>query len=160
MGKRENSIPGTHTPEPNVAVAVAREVPVAVRRTQIVNIGVPRAPTQNAELSGCRSQRICCRSCRIGPVPVIAPLPYISRHIVQPVSVCGFCGDRLRGEAAIVERPGACAHAVCIRAPPIRCKRSCPARILPLCLGRQPVSILCKIRCPGCCIIHRSKAGK
>ena len=68
--------------EAEVGVAIAGAVDVPVRRTAVLREVVPTAATVHALRAGCGTSRISSISC-VGSVPISAPLPYISVHIIQ-----------------------------------------------------------------------------
>jgi len=88
-----NDLGMPHTPKPEGAVANRRVVAVAVRTPHAARkgriAGAPRTATQHAASPCFCTSWVAFRTFAViaAVMPVVAPLPHIPRHIIQPITV-------------------------------------------------------------------------
>src|SRR5271166_4292930 len=122
----------TWTPELGTAeaqaVAPARGPgAVAARRSRVLRAVTRRAAPDHA--GGGRSTL----ACAILPVRVGTPLPYVAQHVVETPTVGLLQGNRMGLSATVLGVPGNL-----VQVSIARCRRSGPARVLPLFLRGKP----------------------
>ena len=83
MGIRERKILGTHHPEPNVPSAYRRSGMAPIGGTEVPSLVVPCPATFHTVIAGKRPLRVRLCPLVIVLIPVPAPFPHISVHIVQ-----------------------------------------------------------------------------
>ena len=141
--KRELSL-GEAQAEPKVAAAVVRAVVVAARATTVPGIAVPTTTTVYAVSATIRSFRIGLCRAAIVAVPIAAPLPYITAHIIQSVFVRVFRSYFMGLTARIVPLPSHIVKriaAAILMAAALAAPSGC---ILPLCHGGHAESLTCQ----------------
>lgn len=75
-------------PKPDDVVVVPRvDANFAVCDAAVVGVAVPDAAPEHPAHARSRSTRICLAARRVGPIPIPAPLPHITRHFVEPVAI-------------------------------------------------------------------------
>ena len=92
-GIKSKGLPGIlGATESDDAIAVRRRVPVPVRRTEVVRLIAPRAPTEHPVLATRRPLRIPFRTLAVIllPIPIRRPLPHIARHIIDSIGAFSY----------------------------------------------------------------------
>ena len=77
-------------PKANEVVAVGGIIVEAVRRPAIPAVGAPAAPTKHPKRPRSRTGGIRLGKGGITAIPIAAPLPYISVHVIQTPGVGGI----------------------------------------------------------------------
>ena len=127
----------------------------AERRPAAIAVVIPTAAADIAVRARWRTLWINHTACRVGPIPVPAPLPHVPVHVIQTPRIRLIAphrrrpGQRRNRRVGNVDVPGGRVILVVIikvRHPSVegaaimkRCCRPRPARILPLRLRRQPI---------------------
>ena len=97
---------GRNTAEPEAILPHRRRSMVAMRRANKSGNAGERATSYDSRRSALRSNWVCCggRS-EIGNVPVVAPLPDVSCHVVQSPRIRGLRSDGVSSDQRIAAVP-------------------------------------------------------
>ena len=77
-----NMLLGEDEEQPEVVVAAARGIAVAIGRAAVLGISAPAAAAKNAVTPTRCTSRIGLSSTAIITIPVLTPLPYIATHVI------------------------------------------------------------------------------
>ena len=113
-----------------------RVEPVAVGRPAVSGPVVPAAAPEDAEGARTRTRRIDQRATRVIAMPVAAPLPHITMHVVKAKIVRSLLTHRVCLATAVFTVPCVLPKTSLTLAKTVRCAATSPASILPLRLRR------------------------
>ena len=81
--------------KPNRVATIRRGDAATIRRTQTLSVIDPTAAPNHPKRAGRWSSWICYRSAWIIAIPIFAPFPHVSSHIIQSEIVCLFLSNRM-----------------------------------------------------------------
>ena len=90
--------------ETEVVAAIVGSAVAAFGYAHAPNAEVPAATTKNAALTLRRSGWIGLRIALIWSIPIVAPLPYVTTHVIQ-AELVGFLGLDRVGLAVVLDNP-------------------------------------------------------
>ena len=122
-----------------VVVPVPRRAEVAVGRPAAPGGDEPATAAKHAVRARCRSRRIVHRRLRIvtAIIPILAPLPHVPVHVIQPPGVRLLLAHRMRLAARVLVIPGVFAQLRLVVPKAIPRLAPRPAGIFPLRLAGQ-----------------------